>query len=143
MINNQFDTEIKALADAARKIHGAPENQQAALIQDYVKQLQALLKQGWNYVLGKENEIREDLLPPQYVAQRNQVIENLQIKLGRCAEKYRAAIPNSPSDKQALADYYETYNELVRVNGGIIALDPDAELPDDLMPKDYVDYWLT
>lgn len=81
--------------------------------------------------------------PQQYTCQQNTLIENLQIKLGRCAEKYRAAIPNSPSDKQALADYYETYNELVRVNGGIIALDPDAELPDDLMPKDYVDYWLT
>lgn len=142
MINNDFNAERKILSDLAQKIKGTPENQQAELIQSYVKQIQVLLNQGWTYALGKENEIREDLLPPRYVKQRNKIIEDLQIKLGRCAEKYRAAIPNSVSDKKALAEYYETYNELVRINGGIIALDPDAELPDDLMPKEYVEYWL-
>lgn len=72
----------------------------------------------------------------------DQAIENLQIKLGHCAEKYRASAPNSSSNKQALADYYAAYGELVRIAGRNIALDPDSELPDELMPQEYVDYWL-
>lgn len=71
-----------------------------------------------------------------------QLIEDLQIKLGRCAGRYRASLPDSDQEKAALADYYKTFNELVLVNGGIIGLDPDSELPDSLMPKEYVDFWL-
>lgn len=70
------------------------------------------------------------------------LVEKLQIRLGRCARKYRASLPDSDQERAALHDYYETFNELVRVNGSIIGLDPDSELPDNLMPKDYVDFWL-
>lgn len=45
--------------------------------------------------------------------------------------------------KKIIEHYHETYYKMVKLNKGIIALDPDAELPDSLMPKEYVDFWLT
>lgn len=71
-----------------------------------------------------------------------ELIEKLQIQLGRCAGRYRASPPDSDQERAALDDYYETFNEMVRVNGSIIGLDPDSELPDNLMPEDYVNFWL-
>lgn len=139
--NNDFSQEIKSITDIARQINKTGVSD-AHLVNVYTQQLNELLKKGWHYAFYREDEIDESLLPDRYVQQRNQVIEDLQIKLGRYATKYRSAIPNSPSDKQALADYYETFEELVRINGSIIGLDPDSELPDRLMPKAYVDFWL-
>ncbi len=140
MSNNEFAQELNEIAQLANQIK--IESPDAGSVNEYLKKLELLLNRGWKYALYREDEIDENLLPRKYIQQRNQVIENLQIKLGRCAAKYRAAIPNSPSDKQALAEYYETFDELVRVNGGILGLDPDSELPDRLMPKAYVDFWL-
>lgn len=138
---NDFLQEKKSIIDIARQINKTV-SPDAQLVNIYIQQLDELLKKGWDYAFYREDEINEPFLPDRYVQQRNQVIEDLQIKLGRCATKYRSAIPNSPSDKQALTDYYETFDELVRINGGIIGLDPDSELPDRLMPKAYVDFWL-
>ena len=140
MTNNEFAQELNEIAQLAKKIR--TKKPDAGSVNEYLKKLELLLNNGWKHALYRVDEIDENLLPVKYIQQRNQVIENLQIKLGRCAAKYRAAIPNSHSDKQALAEYYETFDELVRINGGILGLDPDSELPDRLMPKEYVDFWL-
>lgn len=68
-------------------------------------------------------------------------IEKLQIKLSHLAAQYRASEENSEQEQQILNEYYKTFEQLVTLNGGIIGLDPDAELPDSLMPKNYVDFW--
>lgn len=71
----------------------------------------------------------------------NQLIEDLQIQLARCAGKWRAALPDSIEDKEVLAEYYKIFDELIYVNGGIIGLDLDAELSGKLMPEAYVNFW--
>ncbi len=68
-------------------------------------------------------------------------IETLQMRLSDFATQYRAS-KNDSEEHRALTEYYKTFEQLVKINGGIIALDPDAELPDELMPKAYVDFWL-
>jgi hypothetical protein len=138
--NNDFIQEIDEIVKIAKQINTGTYDDN--LVSEYLNKLNSLLRKGWDYAFYRENEIDESMLPDQYLKQRNQIIENLQIKLGQCAVKYRSAIPNSSSDKRALTEYYETFDELIRVNGGIIGLDPDSELPDELMPKEYVDFWL-
>ncbi|MDR7212071.1 hypothetical protein [Flavobacterium piscis] len=66
----------------------------------------------------------------------------LQIKLGNLAAQYRSSSEGSPEHYQALNEYYAAFQELVQLCGKIVGLDPDAELPDHLMPKEYVEYWL-
>jgi hypothetical protein len=68
--------------------------------------------------------------------------DSLQMKLASLATQYRSSAENSEAHHQALAEYYITFQQLVACCGKIIALDPDAELPDRLMPKEYVGYWL-
>lgn len=68
-------------------------------------------------------------------------IEGLQIKLSELAAKYRSSEEDSELHHQVLKEYYSTFQQLVALNGGIIGLDPDAELPERLMPKEYVEYW--
>lgn len=67
--------------------------------------------------------------------------ESLQMKLSDLAAQYRASIEDS-EEQGALKEYYTTFQQLLEHCGKIIALDPDAELPDCLMPKEYVDFWL-
>jgi len=69
-------------------------------------------------------------------------IAGLQMKLSNLAAQYRSAEENSELHHKALKEYYSTFEKIVELNGGILALDPDAELPDSFMPKAYVDYWL-
>ena len=68
--------------------------------------------------------------------------DTLQIKLGNLAAQYRSSLEGSPEHYQALKEYYAVFQELVQLCGKIVGLDPDAELPDHLMPKEYVEYWL-
>lgn len=69
-------------------------------------------------------------------------VEELQIKLSDVAAQYRSSEEDSVLHHQVLNEYYTIFNTLVELHGGIIGLDPDAELPDRLMPKAYVDFWL-
>lgn len=69
-------------------------------------------------------------------------VDILQIKLGKLAVQYRSSLEESPEHYHALNEYYAVFQELVQLCGEIVALDPDAELPDNLMPKEYVEYWL-
>lgn len=69
-------------------------------------------------------------------------VENLHIKLANLATQYRSSLEGSPEHYQVLHEYYALFNELVLLCGEIVALEPDAELPDHYMPKEYVEYWL-
>lgn len=73
---------------------------------------------------------------------QNTDVDNLHIKLGRVAAQYRSSLEESPEHHQTITEYYAVFHELVKRCGTIVALDPDAELPDHLMPKEYVAFWL-
>lgn len=72
----------------------------------------------------------------------NTDVDHLHIKLANLATQYRLSLDGSFEHSQALKEYYFVFQELVQLSGEIVALDPDAELPDRLMPKEYVEYWL-
>lgn len=69
-------------------------------------------------------------------------IDNLHIKLANLATQYRSSLEESPEHHNTLNEYYAVFQELVQFCGEIVALDPDAELPDRLMPKEYIEFWL-
>lgn len=142
-MESKFDAELDELSELADRIKNTTAVDRVVPTEQYLARLNKLLAEGWDYALGKENEIDEDLLPKQYLNQRQQVIDRLQSDLGRLAERYRSLPENSILNDKVIEDYQDLYRELVRVNGKIIALDPDSELPDRLMPKEYVDYWLS
>ncbi|WP_299220238.1 hypothetical protein [uncultured Aquimarina sp.] len=137
--NTNYNDKLKNLADLSKKIKQAEFQEKELLTDEYLRQLNDLIRSGWSYALGKENEIDETLLPKSYLTLRHQVIENLQIQLGYCAERYRAS---ASDDKETIIEYHKVFQELIRITGTIIGLDPDSELPDKDMPKDYVDFWL-
>jgi hypothetical protein len=56
--------------------------------------------------------------------------------------KTGAAPEDSEDDTSAVSDYQKTFSELVRIIEIIIGLDQNSELPDDIMPESYVEYWL-
>ncbi len=70
-------------------------------------------------------------------------IDFLQTELAVVASMYRSEPENSTNENNILKRYTTIFNKLIELNKGIIALDPDAELPDSLMPKEYVDFWLS
>lgn len=142
MIKTRFDDDINQLADLAKHIKQASEQQSQPLLSAYLDRLNHLMGNGWHYALGSDNEIDKALLPEHYLLQRKRTIQRLQLSLGACAMEYRSTGENSPASDKAIADYHGIYRELVRISGEILALDPDAELPDELMPADYVQFWL-
>ncbi|WP_299433359.1 hypothetical protein [uncultured Aquimarina sp.] len=73
---------------------------------------------------------------------RQEIIDDLQIQLGYCAERYRAAPDGTEEHRASIREYHRVFKELISITGTIIGLDPDSELPDMDMPKDYVDFWL-
>lgn len=101
-----------------------------------------MLNKGWLGALPKALEIDVIHLPKRYIDQRNSVIDMLQCSLATWASAYRSAPENSDEDRYIIARYHETFEELIEIIGEIIGLDPDAELPDELMPKKYTEYWL-
>lgn len=70
-------------------------------------------------------------------------IDFLQTELAVVASMYHSEPENSPNGNNILKRYTTIFNKLIELNKGIIALDPDAELPDSLMPREYVDFWLS
>ena len=136
------DAAIKQLGQLTQRFRTTGAGEQSdSLASQYRKQLDQLLDSGWPGALGAENEIPDDLLPPRYLEQRAGVIEDLEIQLGDWATKYRTAPKGSVQDAEAVREYHRVFAELLRVAGKPIGLDPDSELPDEDMPKVYVDYW--
>ena len=129
---------MQNLASLAQQIKPSVEPNRSVLVSEYLRKLNELMDKGWLYALGKNDEIEQSLLPERYVNQRNKVIDDLQIELGQLAGNYRASAVGS---KKEILDYHETFAELLRINGKVVGLDPDSELPDEDMPKVYVDYW--
>ncbi|GAA4276716.1 hypothetical protein [Aquimarina mytili] len=141
MVNN-YDDSIRELVVLSKLVERTGDPEKRKLIKEYLQKLNDLMLNGWCYALGKDNEIDENLLPEKYLSLRYKVIEDLEMHLASCAKRYRASTSGAIEDKQAITDYRKTFEELIRITGKIIGLDPDAELPDNLMPKIYVDYWL-
>lgn len=144
MADQAFDVDaaIKQLGQLARSIRtagaGSPRD---TLEGQYRAELDRLLDSGWPEALGADNEIPDDMLPSRYLEQRTRVIDGLEIQLGDCATKYRSAPKGSAKNDEAIREYHRAFDELLRITGKVIGLDPDSELLDEDMPKAYVDHW--
>ena len=138
-----IDAAIGGLGNLARDHSAAGDAAgRDRIAAEYCKRLDDLIDGGWSGALGANNELPDDLLPQRYLDQRAKVMEDLEIQLANCAARYRGAPAGSKEDADAIAEYHRVFDELLRVAGKPVGLDPDAELPDDLMPKVYVNYWL-
>ena len=140
-MTEQYANEIKELAELRKRIESTRGADQHSLTTVYIEKLNRLMDAGWHYALGKDNEIDDRLLPERYKSQREAVIDDLEIQLGRHANDYRAAPAGSDEDRKIVAQYHKTFKEWARLLGEIRGLDPDAELPDRDMPKEYLDQW--
>jgi hypothetical protein len=69
-------------------------------------------------------------------------IEELELHLGALAAQWRCQhkAGNLSGAQQIVEEYYLTYDKLLRLDWDE-ALFPDSELPDELMPKHYIERW--
>jgi hypothetical protein len=138
-------TETERVMESARAIVEAWKrtNPQAMPGQEQVRRFNELLEQlyqsGWDYVLGWENELPDEHLPARYLQRRAQVINELEGELANIASRYRGCQEGSEAEKKTIADYHEVMKELFRVAHMESTIDPDSELPEELMPQAYKD----
>ncbi len=130
--------EIRAVVDAWKA--SAPDGRSEA-----VRQFEALLarlyESGWDDALGWQRELPDEFLPARYLTRRAQRIDELEIDLARFSAGWRRSREH-PSERAAYYEAYrDTIDELFRV--GHWAGEPDAEsqLPYELMPESYKQFW--
>lgn len=108
-----------------------------------------------HYKLNNHNEavrFANEAIEKQYTSSiTNEIIENegkineinfLQLELAQLASAYRSETKKSNKEQLILEQYYNRFNKIVKLNNGFIELAPDAELPNNLMPNEYVAFWL-
>ncbi len=134
---------IAELSAAARAFAAAADAvTRDRIAADFSEMLGELMNGGWTGALGAANELPDERLPKAYLDQRAKVITDLHIQLANLAADYRGSPDGSKEEAEAIRNYHRVFDELLHVTGEPIGLGPDAELPDDLMPKVYVDFWL-
>ena len=111
------------------------------LVQQFRDTLDALYATGWNSALGWENELPDQFLPERYLRRRRQVLDVLEDALGHHAITFRASEPGSKEEREAIARYHETMEELFRIGHWSGEPDAESQLPRNLMPRVYRDYW--
>jgi len=65
-------------------------------------------------------------------------ISKLEDKLGQLAMEYRSA-ESTDSQRRAIASYSKVLNEVYALDDGWLGPDADSCLPEDLMPKAYLE----
>jgi hypothetical protein len=103
--------------------------------------LRALYDTGWDYALGQEREIPDEYLPPHYIARRTAIIDALETDLAELSTRYRGTSDGSPEEARVLAEYARTMEELFRIGHWSGEPDVESQLPHELMPRVYHDYW--
>ncbi|VXB20356.1 conserved membrane hypothetical protein [Flavobacterium sp. 9AF] len=68
-------------------------------------------------------------------------VDFLETQLGRLAVMYRSESDENAT-KNIIAHYHKIFYKMVKIEKEIFALDPDAELPDNVMPKEYIDFFI-
>jgi DNA-binding transcriptional regulator PaaX len=140
-MNTPLDDE-QALRDALTRLAtdyraAQPDAaQQARIAQRYHEQLARLHALGWTGALGQANELPDELLPKDYLARRAQILSDLEDRLGEQAQRYRRSA-SPAAERQAVADYCATLEEMYRIGHWLGIPDPDSSLPDPLMPPHY------
>lgn len=88
---------------------------------------------------GNASDIIHEILKDNKKVKEVAII-GLHTKLADLATQYRASVSISEQN-EIISNYYKVYEQFIQFHGCIIPLDPDAELPDDIMPKEYTDLW--
>ena len=70
-------------------------------------------------------------------------IDKLEVRLSRLAMKWRSSHSQKELEdaSKIVAEYHTTMNQLWSLGWDGSDLLPDSELPDELMPKYFLEYW--
>jgi hypothetical protein len=140
-------TEIERLLESLKGIAGEwrGSNSQGRPGADQIRRfndgLARLYELGWDYALGYKHELPDDVLPERYVQRRAQILDELELELGRLATRYRSSQEGTEEERQVILRYQEVMEELFRIGHWSGEPDLDAQLPERHMPKVYKDYW--
>ena len=103
--------------------------------------LNELYEVGWDYALGWLNELPDEYLPQRYIHRRSQILDQLESELGMLAIQFRSSETRSPAQRQAIERYQRVMDEMFRIGHWHGEPDVEAQLPDELMPSSYHEFW--
>lgn len=133
--------ELGALAEEWRRRGGkGPAHELEQLAEQYGEKLSALYALGWDHALGWRNELPDGWLPERYVRRRGEIIEALEDELAYLAMDYRSSA-DAAEEQRVLAAYEQVMNELFRIGHWSGEPDAESQLPRDVMPAVYKEYW--
>ena len=107
----------------------------------YRKALDDLYATGWDDALGWEDELPDERLPQRYLARRAAIIDDLESRLARFSMAWRRAPRESDERRQLHEAYTSAMDELFRIGHWSGEPDAESQLPYDLMPQSYRDFW--
>lgn len=133
--------ELGALAEEWRRRGGQGlTHELEEITARYHEALNALYTLGWDHALGWRNELPDDRMPARYVQRRNEILEALEDELAYLAMDYRRSA-DPAEEARIVAAYERTMDELFRIGHWTGEPDPESQLPRDLMPAAYKEYW--
>jgi hypothetical protein len=132
--------EIRQVADRWRATDPASA-QQAGLVEQFQSLLSDLYGGGWDDVLGWQSELPDEFLPQRYVDRRAERIDGLEIELARSAEGWRRSKDNLTERDLYYEAYATAMEELFRIGHWSGEPDAESQLPYDLMPQVYKEFW--
>ena len=109
-----------------------------------MESLRSAGKQGWKLVsmMSKEREWKAVL--KRRLGKREKKIRNKMITLGSLAAKFRGGggpKQDAETIKQIREEYAAIVKQLIADGNWLECLAPEDELPDELMPKEYFEYF--
>ncbi|MGH9197539.1 MAG: hypothetical protein ACRD1T_17580 [Acidimicrobiia bacterium] len=135
-------SQTERILDRLRHIaHGWAARPSASDVREFQHTLGELYQTGWDYVLGWENELPDQYLPQRYLERRKDVIHQLELDLGYLSTEWRAGKGGPEREAEILAAYEQAMKELYRIGHWSGEPDIQSQLPDELMPQVYHDYW--
>lgn len=124
---------LAELEPLAQEYASADAVQKERIRNDYRAALARFVAAGWTGAVGEANELPDDAMPAEYLANRAQILDQLENQLGRLAIEYRSGL-TLPHRRSAVAAYHDVYNEMCRVGHWDGIPDTDTQLPDEEMP---------
>jgi hypothetical protein len=140
-------TDAERLVDDAKRISRTwqaatlPAQDRADAVREFGRLLAALHQVGWNGLLGWRDELPDEYLPEWYLARRAERLDTLERDLGRFAEGWGRS-KDHPSQREMFYEaYVNTLEELFRIGHWSGEPAAESQLPDELMPKVYREFW--
>lgn len=135
--------QLSTLAAQWRSRGSAPaRSEQMPLAEQFLAGLDRLYALGWDYALGWRSELPDEYLPARYLERRAAVLEALEDELAYLAMAYRGS-ETDQSESAILADYERVMNELFHIGHWSGEPDAESQLPRQMMPQVYREYWRT